>query len=570
MNKMLLWFIVSALLPSLSLAFDDQYDNSFSDDGRYMAHVFFDDFLSQVAIVDRLTNETTLVSADRFGDGGNESSMDAMISGNGRFVVYSSLATNIIEESADRFRNILLYDRLHDNTQWLGRGQAPRITPDGRFIAFLNRDDSSEFDTNSSRDVYTYDLQTGELELISIVNGQSVSSNSPEFVANRGADLIWPSISEDGRFVTFETRAALVSDDNNNEPDIYIRDRLLKTTSRVSVSTENKEGNNGSFQSRVSRNGQFVVFTSDADNLVSNDVNGVRDVFIRNLALDTTTSLSDFESGREGLESIFRHTTSADDKFVAYPASGIRRGDRFELWFVHDLERGTYRNYFRDVAEEISRSGFIRYAGLGWVPLNIDPVCPDHDGDNLGPDNCVPFSTDGSSFNARVYEGLECVDEDGDGFGWQQPDNTPGRSCIVDSDNAIQPMADTNCIDSDGDGFGWNGTETCFPDGGDPQPVADQPLICIDSDGDGFGWNGIETCFPDSGEPQLAADQSPTCIDSDGDGFGWNGIETCLPHESSPARFEQPLVCIDFDGDGYGWTGLQSCRIDDQGNIVLL
>lgn len=80
------------------------------------------------------------------------------------------------------------------------------------------------------------------------------------------------------------------------------------------------------------------------------------------------------------------------------------------------------------------------------------------------------------------------------------------------------------CIDTDGDGFGWTGTETCLIP--DFVPVAGE---CIDFDGDGFGWNGVETCLipgfvPTAGE----------CIDFDGDGFGWNGVETCFPDNQPP------------------------------------
>jgi len=105
----------------------------------------------------------------------------------------------------------------------------------------------------------------------------------------------------------------------------------------------------------------------------------------------------------------------------------------------------------------LSESGFIHYKNHGWVPLGFDPVCPDHDGDGQGMsgnDPCVPFSTDGSEYNEIAYEGVECVDEDGDGWGWQTPYKTPGRSCSTSGAIVNSPIAD-------GDYWGWDGSRSC-------------------------------------------------------------------------------------------------------------
>jgi len=55
-----------------------------------------------------------------------------------------------------------------------------------------------------------------------------------------------------------------------------------------------------------------------------------------------------------------------------------------------------------------------------------------------------------------------------------------------------QPIVGT-CIDNDGDGFGWNQFFTCDPT--DPDNIIDPPP-CIDRDGDGFGWDGRMSCIP--------------------------------------------------------------------------
>jgi len=68
--------------------------------------------------------------------------------------------------------------------------------------------------------------------------------------------------------------------------------------------------------------------------------------------------------------------------------------------------------------------------------------------------------------------------------------STPVESS-ADSSDTNRDTAPQQCIDTDGDGYGWDGTATCIIDGITPVIHA-----CIDSDGDGFGWNGRETCFP--------------------------------------------------------------------------
>lgn len=100
-----------------------------------------------------------------------------------------------------------------------------------------------------------------------------------------------------------------------------------------------------------------------------------------------------------------------------------------------------------------------------------------------------------------------------------------------------------DCVDTDGDGWGWNGVESCF--------IERVVNTCVDPDGDGYGWNGVETCDPDS---QSA---SGICIYPGGDSsqWGWNEIarESCPPVISGQ--------CIDADGDGWGWNGLTSCPV---------
>ena len=89
-----------------------------------------------------------------------------------------------------------------------------------------------------------------------------------------------PSISGDGRYVAFASSAGnLVADDINGSDDIFVRDTVNGTTTRVSVDSDEVEGIRNSFRPSISGDGRYVAFASRADNLVAGDTNGSDDIF---------------------------------------------------------------------------------------------------------------------------------------------------------------------------------------------------------------------------------------------------------------------------------------------------
>jgi Tol biopolymer transport system component len=97
-----------------------------------------------------------------------------------------------------------------------------------------------------------------------------------------GAESAFPAISADGRFVVFESTASnLVSDDTNGVTDVFLHDRSTGETQRVSVATNLTQATAGDSRLPViSGNGRVVAFQSQSADLVRSDTNAVTDIFV--------------------------------------------------------------------------------------------------------------------------------------------------------------------------------------------------------------------------------------------------------------------------------------------------
>jgi uncharacterized repeat protein (TIGR02543 family) len=163
-------------------------------------------------------------------------------------------------------------------------------------------------------------------------------------------DSFLPSISADGRYVVFESDATnLVASDTNGASDIFVRDRETGTTTRVSVATGGAQSNGGSYFSYISADGRYVVFESDASNLdlVTPDTNAFRDIFIHDRQTGQTTRVSLTNGGNQSNGTSQYATVSADGRYVAFDsaATNLVSGDsnRNIDVFVRDRQAGSTR-----------------------------------------------------------------------------------------------------------------------------------------------------------------------------------------------------------------------------------
>ena len=188
-----------------------------------------------------------------------------------------------------------------------GRSFVPALSADGRFAAFYS--DATNLvtgDTNNARDVFLRDLQSGETTRVS-VGPAAVEANGDSFE---------PAISADGRFVAFSSAATnLVAGDSNDVNDVFVRDRLANTTTRVSVGLAGANANGGSDAPSISADGRYVAFTSAATNLVDGDTNGQRDAFVFDRQTGVTTLASLSFTGEQAILDSFTPELSADGKY---------------------------------------------------------------------------------------------------------------------------------------------------------------------------------------------------------------------------------------------------------------
>jgi Tol biopolymer transport system component len=215
------------------------------------------------------------------------------------------------------------------------------ISATGRFVAFSSAHSNLvKGDGNYWDDVFVRDRKRGETTRVSVNSAGAVSNSDSGF----------PSISANGRFVAFASLASnLVRGDTNHAPDIFVHDRKLGQTTRVSVSSAGAGGNDRSLLPAISANGRFVAFFSDSTNLIPDDHNGITDYFVRDLKRGETTRVSVSSTGAEqtpgnGAERLgARPSISANGRFVAFPSSGpnLVEGDRNDTddIFVRDRKR---------------------------------------------------------------------------------------------------------------------------------------------------------------------------------------------------------------------------------------
>jgi Tol biopolymer transport system component len=374
-----------------------------------------------VFLYDRINGSTLRISERADGTGGNAASSNPVISPDGRFVVFESEASNLVNISRglESLRDLFLYDRDNaslqkvaegareprtgcvtaDATQVLiaypttthplipthlkrlqivleavpldplrqttGTAELPRVisaadaaipvgigsnsssdlalSANARYLAFTSRAENVLGVAGFGRQAVRLDLQTNTRTLVSEVSPGAMVP----FPLDVSAGPFDISISGNGNRVAFVSRSSLlVDDDMNGLLDVFVRDIQAGITRRISVASDGSEANGDSTAAVISADGASVVFESTADNLVGGDSNGSKDIFVHRLSSGVTERVSVSTQGVASDEISTSADISFDGRYVVFQSRGNLLDDgnadfsRSQIW-LRDLQLGS-------------------------------------------------------------------------------------------------------------------------------------------------------------------------------------------------------------------------------------
>ncbi|MCU1369803.1 MAG: domain protein beta Propeller [Ilumatobacteraceae bacterium] len=279
--------------------------------------------VKDVFVRDTLAGTTQLVSVSTAGARGNGDSDQPSISFDGRYVAFRSAAANLVAGDTNAKNDVFLRDLRNSTTirvsvKHNGGGQTtggdasyPNVSDDGTMVSFLSSSPNVvDFDLNNLPDVFVRDVVgSGTTDIATVT--------SSEVQLALGANA--PAMSGNGRFVVFDSDTAQVGVDTNGTRDVFLRDRTLGTTERVSIASNGDPSDGASYYSRVSDNGRYVAFQSIATDLTpAVDAPGFDDVFRRDRTLATTELVSRTDADQPGNKGGTGPSISADGTKVAF------------------------------------------------------------------------------------------------------------------------------------------------------------------------------------------------------------------------------------------------------------
>jgi Tol biopolymer transport system component len=288
---------------------------------------------TDVFVLDTQTGTIRLVSDAPNHDPANGDATEVDISANGRYVAFVSGATNLLADDTNaELSDVFLFDLQTSSLTLVSRRGATgaqgngvswnvSISDDGSKVAFTS--DASNLiasDTNKVSDTFVRDVPGAVTTLVSRASGGKLANG---LSTNAG-------ISGNAAFVAFESTASnLVSKDTNGKRDVFLKNLSTGNVIRVSVANDESQAKGISSFYDVSSTGRYVVFGSDAPNLIASDTNDLRDVFLRDKGDATTVRVS--RRGATEADGVsYGAAISPDGAFVAFTTQATNLGGALE------------------------------------------------------------------------------------------------------------------------------------------------------------------------------------------------------------------------------------------------
>jgi len=282
-------------------------------------------------------------------DGGDGYSDLPVASEDGRYTAFASDSTNLVDGDTNARRDVFVFDQQASTVRRLslsqqgkegnGNSTSPFISSDASRVAFTSEAANLVLgDTNGFSDVFI--VGTFDDEVI-----ERVSVNSSGGQANGSS--FRPSLSSDGRLVVFESNATNLASGaiTPGVTNIFLRNTQTGTTTLVSKDSGGTAGNGDSTQARISADGRYVTFASNASNLVAGDTNGTRDIFRHDLQTGTTIRVSVATGGTQSNGFSRAPSITADGNMIAFhsAATNLVGGDSNGVndIFVHTVSNNS-------------------------------------------------------------------------------------------------------------------------------------------------------------------------------------------------------------------------------------
>jgi cysteine-rich repeat protein len=439
--------------------------------------------VEDIFVRDRMTGATARVSLAAGGGQPTRASMNPAISFDGRFVVFDNIGA-LVSGDTNAASDVFLRDLVAGTTARVsvtaGGGQAnrgslaPALSADGHLVAFESgATNIVSGDSNSRKDVFVHDRSAATTVRVSVATG-GVQGNG---------DSSGASLAASAPLVAFESLATnLVAGDTNGAGDVFVRDMVAGVTARVSVASDGTQGNARSGGAIASADGLLVAFESLASNLVPGDSNGTSDIFVHDREKGVTTRISVAGNGAQASGGSFGPALSMDGRYVLFEsdAPDLVPGDTnlARDVFLHDRATGVTRRMGRGGVEPLGMSfaGALSPDGRAIIFDSLDsnlvasdtnnardvfvetPACGDgvddvdeacDDGNLVSGDGCDANCTPTACGNAVITVGEDCDD------GNQVDDDACPNDCILlrCGDGVVrdpETCDDGNLVDGDG------------------------------------------------------------------------------------------------------------------------
>ena len=599
---------------------------SISADGRFVAFESFSGSIvpgdgnskSDVFVRDRLLHTTVRASVDTGGGDADGSSIDPMLSGDGRYLVFRSGATDLVAGDTNGNEDIFVRDLQAAGTtvrvslssggvvsNSLSRG--PAISGDGRFVTFSSG--ATNLVSPGTSGVEHVFVRDRDVDGDAVFDETGVGETSTELASIASDDVtrgnsssLYTTISSDGRYVAFASLATnLVAGSDTNPFDVFVRDRQAGTTERISDPSVGVQGNGFSGLPFISDDGNLIAFRSSATNLLGpgGDINLADDIFLKDRAAGTIERVSVASDGTPAGsgKTSYAGDISRSGRYIVFASDGLLvTGDTNNATdvFIRDRQAGT-------------GSGFVATADEP-ENLRLDYYCDTADGIRypiaIG---IAPDSIDGSSANFGLpfdpelagagCETITSLVEDG----FTQTEAPAEAQIAADPPPAdptaeiLSPLADQvflqydliplrgSCKDpEDGEligaalswtsalpGFPASGTQADLspPSGGWPLGARPLTLTCTDNDSNTGSADVSITIVGDADNDGVSApvesaigtsDTNPLDAFGDADGDGIANVDDPAPNAALPRE----AAIVDFSPDTF--------PLDSKGNPVTI